>query len=100
MQSNVSDPSLDFLKGASICLDELRKRGRTNAMTVDLPLNQFFALRDKTLHKFLGVTGEVSDSSRGAISVLIELILDLQDGMIFDDVATWQPESILSKAER
>jgi hypothetical protein len=48
----------------------------------------------------LKAAGPVSDSAAGVTSLLSQLILDLKDAMTLADVATWQPESILTDAER
>ena len=100
MQSNVSTSSPEFLEGSKACFELVRELVESDAIATELPLDQYFAWRDTTLDKILKAAGPVSNSAAGVISLLTELILDLKDDMMFADVATWQPESILSGAER
>lgn len=100
MPSNISGPPPDFLDSAKAALELVRELGQSDGFAIDLPLDQFFTLRDVTLANILEAAGPVSDSAAGVISLLSELILDLKDDMMFADVATWQPESTLTYAQR
>lgn len=100
MQSNVSTSSPEFLEGSKACFQAVRELVQSDAIATELPLDQYFAWRDRTLANILKTAGPVSNSAAGVISLLTELILDLKDDMMFADVATWQPESILPDAER
>jgi hypothetical protein len=100
MQSNISTSSPEFLEGSKACFEVIRELVQSDEIAAELPLDQYFARRDTTLARILETAGPVSSSAAGVISLLTELILDLQDDMMFADVATWQPESILSDAER
>ena len=100
MQSNISTSSPEFFEGSKACFEVVRELVQSDAIAAELPLDQYFAWRDRTLAKILKSAGPVSNSAAGVITLLTELILDLKDDMMFTDVATWQPESILSGAER
>jgi hypothetical protein len=100
MQSNVPTSSPEFLEGSKACFQVVRELVQSDAIATELPLDLYFAWRDRTLAKILKTAGPVSNSAAGVISLLTELILDLKDDMMFADVATWQPESILPDAER
>jgi hypothetical protein len=65
-----------------------------------LALDQFFALRDTTLAQILDTAGPMPNHATGIISLLTERILGLVDDIAFDNIGTWQPESILSGATR
>ena len=100
MQSNISTSSPEFLEGSKACFELVRELVESDAIAAELPLDQYFAWRDTTLAKILETAGPVSNSAAGVMSLLSELILDLKDDMMFADVATWQPDSILSETER
>jgi hypothetical protein len=101
MQSDILNPEPEFLDGATTCLELIRRLNQADAKgDGDLPLAQFFALRDTRLAQILDTAGPVSNRAAGVISLLTELILDLRDDMLFADVGTWQPEALLSGAKR
>lgn len=101
MQSDILNPEPEFLEGAKACFELVRQLGEADAVApVDLPLDQFFAARDTTLEQILDTAGPLSNRAAGVISLTTELVLDLRDDMLFADVGTWQPESILSGEKR
>jgi hypothetical protein len=100
MQESICSKSEGFKKGANGCLGIVRTLATQRLSGASESISSYFEGRDVFIQKICASAGPAPESALGVISLLAELVADLSGDLLFDDVSTWNPETLLSEKDR
>lgn len=95
---SIDTTSPEFRAGALAGLEAVKRLQRAR-FGGDISIEQYYANRDSAAAAIIEAAGPVTDRAAGALALLAEFMVDLQDAG--ENIAdTWQPETLMTPDQR